>query len=210
MIEKYGTAQAVRRKEDVRFLTGHGHYVEDITLDNMVHGFVLRSPHAHARIVRIDTSAAASAPGVLAVYTGVDWRAAGVGDLPTRTRAKHSDGSAVTAPPRPALVSDRARFVGDAVAFIVAETLEAAKDAAELVEIDYEPLPVVTDMKAALAADAPLIWEHVGSNLCVEFEAGDKAAVDAAFARADRVVSAGLVNNCVIAAAIEPRGAIGE
>ncbi len=209
-MEKYGIGQAVRRKEDVRFLTGSGRYIDDITLENMAHAIVLRSPHAHARITRIDTAAAVAAPGVLAVYTGQDWKSSGLGDLPTRTRAKHKDGSPVIAPPRPALVEDRVRFVGDAVAFVVAEAPEAAKDAAELIEIDYEALPAVTDAEKALEPSAPLVWDHMTSNLCVDFEAGDRAAVDTAFARADRVISADLLNSRVIAAAIEPRGAIGQ
>lgn len=209
-MEKYGIGQAVRRKEDVRFLTGHGRYIDDIELEGMAHGFVLRSPYAHARITAIDTAAAVATPGVLFVLTGADWQAAGLGDLPTRTRAKHPDGSPVTAPPRPALVTDQVRFVGDAVAFIVAETLEAAKDAAELIDIEYDPLPTVADVAAALEPGAPLVWDHIPSNLCVDFEAGDKAAVDAAFSSADRTVSVDLLNNRVIAAAIEPRGAIGQ
>ena len=209
-MEKYGIGQAVRRKEDVRFLTGSGRYIDDIVLENMVHGIVLRSPHAHARITHIDAGTAATAPGVLAVYTGADWKASGLGDMPTRTRAKHKDGSTVTAPPHPPLVQDRVRFVGDAVAFVVAETPEAAKDAAELIEIDYEALPAVTDAEKALESSAPLVWDHMTSNLCVDFEAGDKAAVDAAFARADHIVTLDPVNNRVIAAPLETRGAIGQ
>jgi aerobic carbon-monoxide dehydrogenase large subunit len=209
-MEKYGIGQAVRRKEDVRFLTGHGRYIDDIKLENMTHAVVVRSPHAHARIKRIDIGAAAAMPGVLAVYTGADWQASGLGGLPTRTRAQNRDGSPLTAPPRPSLVADRARFVGDAVAFIVAESAEIAKDAAELVEIDYEPLPAVIDAQAALAPGAPLVWEDLKSNLCVDFEAGDKAAVDAAFARAAHVVTLAPLNNRVIAAPLEPRGAIGQ
>jgi carbon-monoxide dehydrogenase large subunit len=209
-MEKYGIGQAVRRKEDVRFLTGHGRYIDDIELENMAHAVVVRSPHAHAHVTGIDTSAATAMPGVLAVYTGTDWQAAGLGGIPTRTRAQNRDGSPLTAPPRPSLIADRARFVGDAVAFIVAESIEAAQDAAELIEIDYEPLPAVVDPQAALSPDAPLVWEHLQSNLCVDFEAGDKAAVDAAFARADQIVTLDPVNNRVIAAALETRGAIGQ
>ncbi|MDH3670855.1 MAG: xanthine dehydrogenase family protein molybdopterin-binding subunit [Gammaproteobacteria bacterium] len=209
-MEKYGIGQPVRRKEDIRFLTGTGCYLDDIKLENMAHGMVVRSHHAHARIKKIDIGAAAHAPGVLAVFTGMDWEAEGLGDMPTRTRAKNSDGSPVPVPPRPALVKDRVRFVGDAVAFIVAETMEAARDAAELVDIDYDPLPAVTDAKKALESGAPLVWDDIPSNLCVDFEAGDQAEVNAAFARAERIVSVDLVNNRVTATPIEPRGAIGQ
>ncbi|MFQ5983876.1 MAG: xanthine dehydrogenase family protein molybdopterin-binding subunit, partial [Woeseiaceae bacterium] len=209
-MEKYGIAQAVRRKEDSRFLTGSGRYLDDIRLDNMAYGLVLRSPHAHALLKKIDTSAATKVPGVLMIFAGTDWEAEGLGDIPTRTRAKNSDGSPVPTPPRPALVKDCVRFVGDAVAFIVAETLAAAKDAVELIHIDYDPLPAVTDAKQAIEPGAPLVWEDIPGNLCVDFEAGDKATVDATFAHAERIVSVDLVNNRVTAAPIEPRAAIGQ
>ena len=142
--------QAVRRTEDLRFLTGAGRYIEDIGLRHMAHGLVLRSPHAHARIDLVDAAAAERLPGVLAVLTGADWAAEGLGDIPTRTQAKAADGGPVWTPPRPGLAADRVRFVGDAVAFIVAESLDAARYAAELVEVDYHPLPAVTDARRAL------------------------------------------------------------
>ena len=210
MMEPFGIGQPVRRSEDIRFLTGAGRFLDDITLDGMAHGLVLRSPHAHARIGKIDTTAAQATPGVLAVFTGADWLAEGLGDVPSRTAATNRDGSPVPVPPRPGLVRDRVRFVGDAVAFIVAETIAAARDAAELIEIDYEPLPVVTDAKAALEPGAPLVWDDVPGNLCVDYEAGDEAAVDAAFAKAERTVSLDLVNNRVTAVPLETRGAIGQ
>ncbi|MFQ6016749.1 MAG: xanthine dehydrogenase family protein molybdopterin-binding subunit [Kiloniellaceae bacterium] len=206
----FGICQAVRRNEDLRFLTGAGRYVGDIKLAGMACGLVLRSPHAHARVNRIDTRAAAAVPGVLALFTGADWQAEGLGDIPTRTSAKNRDGSPIPVPPRPALVTERVRFVGDAVAFVVAETMEAAKDAAELIDVDYEPLPAVTRAEDALEPGAPLVWDQVPGNLCVDFEAGDEAAVDAALARADHVVALDLANNRVTAVPIETRGAIGQ
>ncbi len=209
-MEQYGIGQAVRRSEDVRFLTGKGRYIDDIALDGMAHGLVVRSPHAHARIEGIDTGAAARAPGVLAVLTAADWKADGLGDIPSRTVSKGLDGSPAPVPPRPGLVGDRVRFVGDAVAFVVAGSVAAAKDAAELIEIDYAPLPAVTDVRRATEPGAPAVWDHLPGNVCIDYEAGDEAAVDAAFAAAAHVTSLDLVNNRVTAVPIEPRGAIGR
>ena len=202
--------QAVPRKEDLRFLTGAGRYLDDIVLDRMAYAFALRAPHAHARIEGIDTGAAARAPGVLGVYTVAEWKAEGLGVIPTRTLAKNSDGTPIPVPPRPPLADGRVRYVGEAVAFIVAETLAAAKDGAELVEVDYHPLPAAIDARRALAPGAPRVWDDVPGNLCVDFEAGDAAAVEAAFARAHRLVALDLVNNRVTAAPVETRGAIGQ
>ena len=202
--------QAVRRTEDFRFLTGAGRYIDDIGLEHMAHGLVLRSPHAHARIDNIDAAAALRLPGVLAVLTGADWAAEGLGDIPTRTQAKAADGGPIWTPPRPGLVAGRVRFVGDAVAFIVAETLDAARDAAELVEVDYHPLPAVTDARRALEPGAPTVWEQAPGNICLDYQAGDAAAVEAAFVGAHRVVSLELGNNRVAAVPIETRGAIGH
>ena len=170
------------RSEDARFLTGQGRYVDDVHLERMAHGAFVRSPYAHARIASIDAAAALEAPGVLAVYTGEDWTAAGFGPLPTRTQAKFTDGSPIPVPPRPGLVTDVARCVGDPVAMVVAETPAQARDAAELVEVDYEPMDAVTDPVAALADGAPLVWQQAPGNLAVEFATGDADAVAQAFA----------------------------
>jgi len=207
-VERYGVGQPIRRKEDQRFLTGAGQYIDDVSLRDMAHLFILRSPHAHARIASIDIHAAAAAPGVLAVLTGADWSGDDLGGIPTRTAAKNSDGSPVPTPERPGLVVDRARFVGDAVAMVVAQSLEAARDAAELIDVDYEPLAAVVTAGDALAADAPLVWDDIPGNLCVDFEVGDKAAVEAAIDAADHVVSLFVDNQRVTAAPIETRGAI--
>ncbi|MDX2315935.1 MAG: xanthine dehydrogenase family protein molybdopterin-binding subunit [Gammaproteobacteria bacterium] len=207
-VERYGVGQPIRRKEDQRFLTGAGQYIDDVSMPDMAHLYILRSPHAHARIASIDTAAAAAADGVLAVLTGADWVGDGLGGIPTRTAAKNSDNSPVPTPERPGLVVERARFVGDAVAAVVAQSLAAARDAAELIDVDYEPLASVVTAEEALAVDAPLVWDDIPGNLCVRFEVGDEAAVDAAIAAADHVVSMFVDNQRVTAAPIETRGAI--
>jgi carbon-monoxide dehydrogenase large subunit len=206
---EFALGQAVPRFEDPRLLRGGGRYVDDLVLPRMAIGVVLRSPHAHARIRRIDTAAAKAAPGVLAVLTGADWREAGWGDLPVPVGPKRRDGSPLYRSPFPALVKDRVRWVGDYVAFVVAETRAQAQDAAELIEVDYQPLPVVTDTAAAARPGAPLVWDDCPGNICFVHLEGDKAATDAAFARADHVVRKDLVINRVTGAAMEPRGSVG-
>src|SRR6266850_6436021 len=154
----------------------------------MAHGYVLRSQHAHARIVSLNTDKAKAAPGVLAVLTGADWEASGFGDLPVPGGLKRRDGSPLYRPPYPALVKDRVRWVGDYVAFVVAETPYQAMDAAELIEVDYEPLPAITSTAEATGPGAPRVWDDCPDNICfVEIE-GDKAATEAAFGRASHVV----------------------
>jgi len=198
------------RNEDARFLTGQGRYVDDVRLDHMTHGAFVRSPHAHARIAGIDVAAATRSPGVLAVYTGADWTAAGFGPLPTRTQAKFTDGSPIPVPPRPGLIDGVARCVGDPVAMVVAETAAQARDAAELVAVDYEPLHAVTDPVAALAAHAPQVWPQAPGNLCVEFACGDADAVNGAFDSAHHVARCEMVITRVHAAPLETRGAVGQ
>src|SRR5438445_3557589 len=176
---EFAIGQSVSRFEDPRLLRGGGRYVGDIVLPGMVFGYVLRSPHAHARIRSIDVSQAKAAPGVLAVLTGADWQAAGWGNLPVPGGLKRRDGS-VFRPPYPALVKDRVRYVGDYVAFVVAETYRQAMDAAELIEVDYAPLaPVVST--ATAPAGAALVWDDCPNNICFVARFGDKAATDAAF-----------------------------
>ena len=209
-MERYGAGQPLRRKEDRRFLTGAGKFIDDVSMPHMAHLFILRSPHAHARIESIECQAAAGSPGVLAVLTGGDWLADGLGGIPTRTPAKNSDGSPVPAPERQGLVAARARFVGDAVAAVVAESAQAARNAAELIEVEYRPMAAVVSAREALAPGAPLVWDDIPGNLCVDFEAGDAGAVDAAIADAAHVVSLLVDNQRVTAAPIEPRGAIGH
>ncbi len=207
---EFALGQPVPRFEDPRLLRGGGRYVDDMVLPRMALGHVLRSPYAHARIRAIDTSAAKAAPGVLAVLTGADWAASGWGDLPAAGGMKRPGGLPNYKPRFPALVSDAVRWVGDYVVFVVAETRNQAMDAAELIEIEYEPLPAIVSTEGAVAADAPRVWEDCPDNICFVHEVGDKAATEAAFAAADQVVRRKLVINRVTAAAMEPRGAIGD
>lgn len=207
---EYALGQGIPRSEDPRLLRGGGRYVDDIVLPRMAHGYVLRSPHAHAKIRSIDTSKAKEAPGVIAVLTGADWQAAGYRDIPSGGSYKRPDGSPQYVPPFPGLVKDRVRRVGDYVAFVVADTLYQAMDAADLIEVDYEPLPAVTGTVEAAALGAPLVWDDCADNLCFLHEIGDKAAVEEAFAKADHVVQERFVINRVTANTIEPRGCIGH
>jgi len=207
-LQRYGTGQPIRRTEDRRFLTGEGCFVADISMPDMAHLVVVRSPYAHARIESIDTQAASQSPGVLAVLTGADWVADGLGGIPTRTAAKNSDDSPLPKPERQGLVAERARFVGDAVAMVIAESVDAARDAADLIEVEYESLPAVMSAAEALAPGAPLVWDDIPGNLCVHYEVGDAQAVDEAMAAAAHVVSMYLDNQRVTAAPIETRGAI--
>jgi carbon-monoxide dehydrogenase large subunit len=207
---EFAIGQGVSRFEDPRLLHGGGRYIDDIKLPGMAHGVVLRSPHAHAKIKSIDASAAKAAPGVLCVLTAADIKAAGYTDLPVPGGLKRRDGSPLYKPRYPILAENRVRWVGDCVAFVVAETLAQAMDAAELVGVDYEPLPAVTVTGEATKAGAPRVWEDCPDNICFVELIGDKAAADAAFARADHVVRHKFVINRVTAATMEPRGAVGD
>ena len=207
---QFALGQGVPRFEDPRLLRGGGRYVDDMVLPRMAYGYVLRAGHAHARIRKIDTARAKDAPGVLAILTGADWEASGWGDLPVPTGPKRRDGSPLYRPRFPALVKDRVRWVGDYVAFVVAETYAQAADAAELIQVDYEPLPAVVSGKDAVAPGAPRVWDDCPDNICFVHLEGDKAKTDAAFAGAHRVVRADLVINRVTGATMEPRGSIGE
>ncbi|MCC7275811.1 MAG: xanthine dehydrogenase family protein molybdopterin-binding subunit, partial [Alphaproteobacteria bacterium] len=200
--------RSVRRIEDERFLTGRGRYVDDVPAGNDLHAHVVRSPHGHARIARIDAEAARGAPGVRGVFTEADLRADGVGPLPCTVQIPMV--TPLVIPPRHALARDRVRHVGDPVALVVATSRDAARDAAELVAVDYEPLPAVVDGRDALSGDAPEIWPEAPGNLAFRFQKGDRAATDAAFAAAARTVAIELVNNRVVPAPLEPRAAIGR
>ncbi len=207
---EYGIGQGVPRFEDMRLLRGGGRYVADMSFPHMAYGHVLRSLHAHAKILSIDTERAKAAPGVLAVLTGEDWKSSGYGDLPVpKGDEKRRDGSPLFRPPYPALVADRVRYLGDCVAFVVAETLDQAIDAAELIEVEYEPLPAVVSAADAVESGAPLVWDDCPSNICFVHQVGDKAATDAAFAKADHIVRHRFVINRVTAATMETRGSIG-
>jgi aerobic carbon-monoxide dehydrogenase large subunit len=207
---EFAVGQPVSRFEDPRLLMGGGRYVDDIVLPRMAFGCVLRSPHAHARIRAIDVAKAKAAPGVLVVLTGADWQASGFGDLPVPGGFKRRNGAPLYRPPYPALVKDRVRWVGDYVAFVVAETYRQAQDAAELIEVDYEPLPAIVSTADAPTPGAPRVWDDCEDNICFVQIHGDKAATEAAFARADHVVKHRFVINRVTAATMEPRGSIGD
>ena len=206
---KFGIGQPVPRLEDPRFITGRGRYVDDIDVPLQCHGVLVMSPHAHARIKSIDTVAAKAAPGVLAVLTGADVEADKIGSL-VPVMPEDMGGPKGYRTLRPILSSGKVRAVGDRVAFVVAETLQQARDAAELIAIDYEPVPAVVSLEDAVKPGAPVIWDGAPNNVAVGLMMGDKAATDAAFAGAKHVVSVKLVNNRVSANSIEPRAAIGQ
>ena len=207
---EFAIGQGVSRFEDPRLLRGAGRYVDDIKLAGMAHGVVVRSQHAHARIKSLDVSAAKGAPGVLCVLTAADFKAAGWGDLPGHGGLKRRDGSPMLKTRYPILAEERVRWVGDPIAFVVAETVAQAFDAAELVDLVLEPLPAVTSTEAAAKPDAVKVWDEAPDNICFVELIGDKAATDAAFARADHVVKQKFVINRVTAASMEPRGAVGD
>jgi carbon-monoxide dehydrogenase large subunit len=196
--------KSVERKEDYRFLTGNGQYTDDITQANQSYAYFLRSPHAHARIRGIDTAAALKAPGVLAIYTGKDFE--NVGGLPCGWLINNMDGTPMKEPKHAVLALDKARYVGDQVALVVADTLQAAKDAANLVDVDYEILPAVADTGTADKAGAA-VHDIAPDNVCYVWGCGDKAATDAAFAKAAHVTKLDLVNNRLVPNALEPRAA---
>jgi len=206
---EFAIGQSVPRFEDPRLLTGRGCYLDDTVLPRMAHGVMLRSPHAHAVIRSVNAAAARSAPGVLAVLTGTEWEASGWGDLPVPGGYRRRDGGDMVRSRCPALNSDRVRWVGDCVAFIVAGTVAQAKDAAELVEVDYEPLPAVVSTAGAASPGAPRVWDECPDNVCFTQFLGDREATDRAFAEARHVSKCRLVINRVTAVTMEPRGAIG-
>src|ERR1700704_2534961 len=207
---QFGIGQPVRRFEDKRLLSGNGRFQNDVNLSGQAYGYVLRSPHAHAAIRKMDLAAALAAPGVLAIYTGEDLAAAGMGTMgvPFANNRKRPDGSPMFWRAHLGLARERVRYVGEPVLFIVAETLAQAKDAAELADIDYEILPSVTDTADA-AAGKHAVWEECPDNISNLFESGNKAAAEAALATAAHVVKRRYVISRVYAHFMEPRGAIG-
>jgi carbon-monoxide dehydrogenase large subunit len=200
----------VRRREDYRFLTGQGTYTDDINRPGQLHAYILRSPHANARLGAIDTKAAAAAPGVVAIFTGTDMAADEIGGLPCGWLINSKDGSPMKEPPHPVLAVERVRHVGDPVAVIIAESLAEARDAAEKIAVNYAVEPAVVDVAAAVAPGAPQVWTEAPGNICYDWHLGDGAAVDAALAKAARIVKLDLINNRLVPNAMEPRAAIGE
>ena len=203
---KFGVSQPIRRVEDARFLRGAGSYVEDLVWPGETRAVFVRATAAHADI-SVDAADARAAEGVLAVITGDDLEAA----MPNTVDflgLKNRDGSDAAAPRRPILAVGRVRYVGEPIAIVVAETLAAAKDAADLVVVDYAELPAVTDTAGALAPDAPQIHDEAPGNLCYDWAMGDEAATEAAFAAAARTVALDLINNRVVANPMETRGVL--
>jgi carbon-monoxide dehydrogenase large subunit len=205
-----GLGASVRRREDRRFLLGRGRYTDDVELPGQTWAAFVRSPHAHAAIRSLDASRALAAPGVLAVLTGDEVAADGLGGIPCGWQIKNKDGSNMVEPPHPALAQGKVRHAGDPVAMVVAETRTQAREAAQLVEVDYQPLPAVAHLRDATAAGAPQVWDDAAGNVCFDWHLGDEAATAAAFSGAARVVAIDLVNNRTLPNAIEPRAANGH
>jgi carbon-monoxide dehydrogenase large subunit len=205
---KFGIGQAVPRTEDARLLTGRGRYTDDVSMAGQAYAYVLRSPHAHADILSIDTADALGVPDVLAIYTGADLEADGIGTLPCQVPLRQKDGSPLKTPPRPALAIGRVRHVGDAVAVVIAESIDAARDASELILVDYADRPAIVEPGRALDPDAAQVWDEAPGNLCFDWEKGDAAATEAGFAKAARVVALDLVNNRIIPNSMEGRACL--
>ena len=199
---------SLKRKEDARFLTGRGRYTDDINLPGQLYAHLLRSTVAHADLASVDTSAAEAAPGVHAVFTGPDME--GVGGVPTGWLIHSKDGSPMVEPAHPAMAIGKVRHVGEIVAIVVAETRDQAREAAALVDIDYQELPAVASLEAARAAGAPKVWDEADGNLCYDWEVGDRTAAEDAIAGAAHTVSIDVVNQRLVPNAIEPRAAIGS
>ena len=207
-MQKFGIGQTATRYEDDRLLSGEGRYVEDVYIEGQCYAAFVRSPHAHAKITSIDTADASSLPGVLAIYTVADLKAEGIGDIPCMAPASNKDGSNCIMPPRPALAEDRVRYVGDAVAVVIAESRLQALDAVEAVWIDYDLLPAVVETNQAMADNANLVWGEAAKNQCFDWEDGDADATNKAFAEASHVVELELVNNRLVPTSMETRGAV--
>ncbi|MBT4043779.1 MAG: xanthine dehydrogenase family protein molybdopterin-binding subunit [Rhodospirillaceae bacterium] len=206
---KFGIGQPVKRFEDPRLLSGKGRFINDVNLAGQAYAVMLRSPHANARIIALDTSSARAAPGVLAVYTGADIAAAGLGTMTPAVQRKRPDGTPMFARSHPGLVSGWVRYVGDPFALVIAESLMQAKDAAELVAVEYHDLPSITDTAQA-AAGKEAVWPECPDNISNVFEAGDAVTTEAAFARAAHIVRRRYVISRVYAHFMEPRGVIGD
>lgn len=206
---KFGIGQPVRRTEDLRFVRGAGHYVDDDAEPDILHAAFLRSSHAHADVRRIDISVARGAPGVVAVYTGEDWHKAGLSGLPLRPSITQADGSPIATPPRPGLAISRVRHVGDCVAMVVAETARSAADAVELIDVEYEPLPSSVDLRSAMDPATPVLWpDHAPRNLAFTWRVGDTEKTARALEKAAHVVTLELINNRLVPNSMEPRGVV--
>lgn len=204
---KFGVGQSVRRREDIRFVTGQGQYTDDLHFPGEAHAAFLRSPHGHARITRVDVSAAKAAPGVVAVLTQDDVEKAGAGPMPCLAPIKSRDGSSVRHSDKPQLNGTHITFIGEAIAMVIAQTYAQARDAAELIEVDYEPLDAAGTLEAA--PKGPQIWQTAPDNLCFDWADGKEAETAAAFAKAAHVVALDTVQNRIVVNSMETRNAIG-
>src|ERR1700735_4717904 len=207
-LQKYGVGQPVRRKEDDTLVRGKGRYTDDFNLPGQTYAWIVRSSHAHGILRGIDAPAAKAMPGVLGVWTGADLASAGYGPFTCGMPLKSRDGSPLLPTNRMPLVTDKVRYVGDAVAFVVAETLAQARDAAEAVGLDIDPLPAVTSPGEAVKSGAPQLYDHIPNNVALDYHFGDAAKVDAAFAAAAHVTKLDIVNTRVAVVAMEPRAAL--
>ncbi len=207
---KFGLSQSIRRVEDPRLLKGGGRYTDDVAVPGQAEGYVLRSPHAHARINSISTAAAKAMPGVLGVWAGSDLAAAGIGHLPCLAPVKSIDGSPTSDTPRRALAEGFVRHVGDPVAFVVAETIKQARDAAEAIEVDYDIMPAATDLATATDPGQPQVWASAPNNTCFDWHVGDAAKVDGLIKGAAHVARLRVVNNRVVVASMEARAALAD
>jgi len=203
-----GIGASVRRKEDLRFLSGRGQYTDDINRPGQAHAWILRSQHAHARIISIDTAAASAMPGVVAIFTSADLAA--IGGIPCGWQIHNKDGTPMAEPKHPVLAEGKVRHVGDPIAVVIAETRAQARDAGEAIQVEFEVLPGISQTTAALAADAPRVHDDVAGNICYDWHIGDKAMVDAAFAQAAHRVVFETTNQRLIPNAMEPRCAVGD
>jgi aerobic carbon-monoxide dehydrogenase large subunit len=204
--QKFAVGQPAPRKEDPRLLKGEGRYTDDVNLPGQAYAAIVRSPYAHGVVRNVDLSEARAMPGVLGAYAAADL--SGYGTLKCNVGFPNRDGSPMRKPPRPALAADKVRFVGDPVAFVVAETAAQAKDAAEAVALDIEPLPAVASARAAVQPGAPTLYEEAPDNVALDYHYGDAAEVEAAFRRAAHVTRLSVVNNRVVVSAMEPRSAL--
>ena len=207
-LQKYGVGQPVRRKEDDTLVRGKGKYTDDFNLPRQAYAWIVRSSHAHGIIRGIAAEAAEAMPGVLGVWTGADLAAAGYGPFTCGLPLKSRDGTPLLQTNRTALMTDKVRYVGDPVAFVVAETLAQARDAGEAVVVDIDPLPAVTDPEEAAKPGAPQLYDHIPNNVALDYHFGDAAKVEAAFKSATHVTRLDIVNTRVAVVAMEPRAAL--
>ncbi len=207
---RFGAGQPVKRLEDQRLLTGKGHFIDDKPDDGALWLYLLRSPHAHARMVAIDTGAASAMPGVQAIYTGADLVKDNIGHIPTLDIFKRPDGSPMTVPPRRLLAHEVVRYAGEAVAAVVASSRVEAQTAAEAIVVDYEVLPSVVDPLEAIKPGAPVVWPAAPDNIVAAMSYGDAKKVEEAFSKAKHVVSLDLVSQRLVPSAMEPRSTIAE